>query len=98
MPLKVTRWKEDTDLYLTIIMKKLNLSASALQKGEILTRSQLKQVLGGSGSTGCHGHGDCGGMFPICVIVTYMGVQQGACCSADQIRDYNNVCGGGSNI
>ncbi|SMC61102.1 hypothetical protein [Pedobacter nyackensis] len=31
-------------------MKKLSLNASAFQKGEVLTRSQLKQVLGGNGS------------------------------------------------
>jgi hypothetical protein len=33
-------------------MKKLSLNASAFQKGEVLTRSQLKKVLGGNGSGG----------------------------------------------
>ncbi|SDM62130.1 hypothetical protein SAMN05421820_104246 [Pedobacter steynii] len=32
-------------------MKKLSLNASAFQKDEPLTRSQLKKVLGGGGST-----------------------------------------------
>lgn len=32
-------------------MKKLRLNASAFQKGEALTRSQLKKALGGGGST-----------------------------------------------
>lgn len=33
-------------------MKKLSLNAPAFQKGEVLTRSQLKKVLGGDGSGG----------------------------------------------
>ncbi|WP_316838180.1 hypothetical protein [Pedobacter nutrimenti] len=32
-------------------MKKLKLNALALQTGEVLSRSQLKKVLGGSGSS-----------------------------------------------
>jgi len=36
-------------------MKKLKLNASAFQNGEVLTRSQLKKVLGGTGS----GTDDC---------------------------------------
>lgn len=31
-------------------MKKLKLSTSAFQKGEVLTRAQLKKVVGGQGS------------------------------------------------
>ncbi|PTS91597.1 hypothetical protein DBR11_28690 [Pedobacter sp. HMWF019] len=31
-------------------MKKMSLNAFAIQNGEVLTRSQLKKVLGGSGS------------------------------------------------
>ncbi|SMC61087.1 hypothetical protein [Pedobacter nyackensis] len=52
-------------------MKKLSLNASAFQKGEVLTRSQLKQVLGGDGSEE-DGSGDkvcpdtCGGSLPAC--------------------------------
>lgn len=33
-------------------MKKLSLRASIFQKGEVLTRDQLKKVLGGDGSDG----------------------------------------------
>ncbi|MRG46985.1 hypothetical protein GFS24_17820 [Chitinophaga sp. SYP-B3965] len=33
-------------------MKKLNLKSSGFQNGEVLTRSQLKKVLGGTGSGG----------------------------------------------
>ena len=40
-------------------MKKLSLNASAFQKGEILTRAQLKKVLGGSGSGGGSGETAC---------------------------------------
>jgi len=39
-------------------MKKLKLNASAFQNGEVLTRMQLKNVLGGSGS-GSGGTGLC---------------------------------------
>ncbi|WP_316838187.1 hypothetical protein [Pedobacter nutrimenti] len=36
-------------------MKKLSLNTSAFHKGEVLTRSQLKKVLGGDGSGGGSG-------------------------------------------
>ena len=40
-------------------MKKLKLNVLAFQKGEVLTRSQLKKVLGGSGSDDGSGGGPC---------------------------------------
>jgi len=40
-------------------MKKLSLNASALHKGEVLTRTQLKKVSGGVGSGGCVTPGLC---------------------------------------
>lgn len=83
-------------------MKKLKLNRNTFAGAEVLTRLQLKKVMGGNGSTttgvGCSSHSDCGGMFPICVIVTYQGVTQGACCNSEQIHDPNNVCGGGTEI
>lgn len=54
-------------------MKKLSLNALAFQKGEVLTRSQLKKVLGGTGSdegsdddcpdNECDTDADCGDKF-----------------------------------
>jgi hypothetical protein len=43
-------------------MKKLGLKDLSFQKGEVLTRNQLKNVLGGSGSgsgSGSGGHTSC---------------------------------------
>lgn len=52
------------DSYLTNLyksMKKLSLKASDLHKGEVLTRKQLKNVLGGDGSgSGGSGSGGSG--------------------------------------
>ncbi len=36
-------------------MKKLTLTPNAFDKGEVLTRTQLKKVMGGSGSGSGHG-------------------------------------------
>jgi len=47
-------------------MKKLSLTASAFQKGEVLSRAQLKKVLGGDGS------GD-GGEFGTCTVTVHCG-------------------------
>jgi len=54
-------------------MKKLSLNASAFPKGEVLTRAQLKKVLGGDGSGGtddckseCNADSDCTGEYKIC--------------------------------
>lgn len=40
-------------------MKKLILNTSTFQKGEILTRAQLKKVLGGDDSSGSGAFGTC---------------------------------------
>lgn len=37
-------------------MKKLKLNSNAFDKGEVLTRSQLKKVMGGDGSGGAGGN------------------------------------------
>ena len=42
-------------------MKKLKLKALELGATEVLTRDQLKNVLGGYGSTGCGANGTCSG-------------------------------------
>jgi hypothetical protein len=61
MPLKVTQ-RDGLQYLIKILyknMKKLSLNALAFQKGEVLTRSQLKKVLGGSGSGTGSGRGVC---------------------------------------
>jgi len=35
-------------------MKKLSLSAASIKKGDVLTRGQLKKVLGGTSSSDCN--------------------------------------------
>ncbi|WP_214229531.1 hypothetical protein [Pedobacter sp. B4-66] len=45
-------------------MKKLNLKDLTFQRGEVLTRSQLKNVLGGGGSS-ASGSGSGSG-YPVC--------------------------------
>lgn len=40
-------------------MKKLNLNSSVFQAGEVLSRNQLKKVLGGYGDGGYGGAGAC---------------------------------------
>lgn len=44
-----------------IYMKKLSLKPNAFDKGEVLTRTQLRKIMGGSGSHGekCETHADC---------------------------------------
>lgn len=65
----------------------------------LLSKAEMKKVLGGIEQLpGCQSHDQCNGMFPICVIVTYMGVTQGACCSVAEMNDKKNVCGGGSEV
>jgi hypothetical protein len=53
MPPEVNRRGRFTKFSYQILnksMKKLSLNASVFQKGEVLTKSQLKKVLGGDGS------------------------------------------------
>lgn len=45
-------------------MKKLNLKPNAVNKGEVLTRAQLKKVMGGMGSEA--GSGDGAGNYKCC--------------------------------
>ncbi|MCX2495858.1 hypothetical protein OQX63_20355 [Pedobacter sp. PF22-3] len=42
-------------------MKKLSLKPNAFDKGEVLTRAQLRKVMGGIGSTNGGGSQDCKG-------------------------------------
>lgn len=44
-------------------MKKLTLNSNAFNKGEVLTRAQLKKVMGGSGSG--DGNPNCGETNPV---------------------------------
>lgn len=59
-------------------MKKLSLNAATFSKGEVLTRNQLKKVMGGNSSatggcsvpgTKCTSSSECGGKCPNCVAI-----------------------------
>ncbi|WP_313187775.1 hypothetical protein [Sphingobacterium siyangense] len=75
-------------------MKKLNLKELGIASEQILTRSQLKGILGG---LGCETHKDCPSGYA-CVKTTWNGAYQGVCCNSAEMHDPTNVCGGGSGI
>ena len=75
-------------------MKKLNLKSLGISSDQVLSRAQLKNVVGG---LGCVTHSDCPDLYA-CVYTTWNGVYQGVCCNSAELHDPNNVCGGGSEI
>ena len=65
-------------------MRKLTLNASAFQKGEVLTRAQMKKVSGGTGSGICH-------TPVICTITWSNGYGDGyknMLCTRDEAHEY----------
>jgi len=88
------------------MMKKLSLKSNAFDKGEVLTREQLKKVMGGdgsepgsctytSGNASCTStNGDCNYLY--CVRKGDDDIVQGICCDGKQYTSSPSThCDGG---